>query len=78
MRFRLGKKVKIIPSKKISGAFNHGKVIGIELTPSAYYLGHRGEKEYLSRFTVPRYKVAYVDCVTKHGSVEWFNENELE
>jgi len=36
------------------------------------------EREYLQRFTVPRYKIAYIDCVTKRACTEWFSANELE
>lgn len=74
---RLGSKVTIYANQKIDGRYNTGKIIGIELTPDAYYLGHRGEKSYLSQFTVPKYKIAYVDCFTNRGCTEWHSEDDL-
>lgn len=74
MILRLGKRVTIYPSKKIDGRYNKGKIIGVELTKSAHYLGHFGETNYLAQFTVPSYKVAWVDCFTGKGETGWFYE----
>ena len=75
--FRMKQRVKIISRQKIAGWYNSGKIIGIEYVPDAYYLGYKTEKEYLARYTIPRYKVAYVDCITERGEYQWFAEKEL-
>jgi hypothetical protein len=71
-------KVKIIKHRKIDGRYNYGTIVGIEMIQDACYLGYRNEKEYVARFTVPRYKVAYVDCFTTRAQTEWFDKKELE
>ena len=76
-KFRMRQKVVIIPSRKTDGRYNQGTVVGIEFVQDGCYLGYNSEKEYLARYTVPRYKVAYVDCVTLQASTTWFCENEL-
>lgn len=75
---RFKQKVKILSSKKNDERYNYGRIVGIELIQDGYYLGYSSEKEYLSRFTVPKYKVAYIDCVTKSACTEWFLEKDLE
>jgi len=76
--FRMKQKVKIVSSQKADGKYNYGKVVGIEYTQDAHYLGYKTEKEFLARYTVPRYKVAFVDCFTERAEDGWFNEAELE
>jgi len=71
-------KVKILKDQKSDGRFNSGTIVGIEMTQDAYYLGYINEREYVARFTVPRYKVAYVDCFTNRAQTEWFDEKHLE
>lgn len=75
---RFKQKVKILSSLKTDGRYNYGKIVGIELLQDGYYLGYTSEKEYLARFTVPKYKVAYVDCATKNACTEWFLEKDIE
>lgn len=77
MALRMGKKVKIL-RQKTDGRFNFGKIVGVELMEDNMYLGYMNKREYLSRFTVPRYKVAYIDVVTERACTEWFNDNEVE
>lgn len=76
--FRLKSKVKILSSNKINGAFNYGVIVGVELMENAYYLTYKNEKEFVARHNTPIYRVAYIDCVTKRGCSEWFDEKELE
>ena len=78
MKFKMGQKVKILSSKKTSGLFNYGTIIGIEKEEDAYYLGYISEKEYLARFTTIKYKVAYVDCYTNKASCLWEYEKNLQ
>ena len=75
---RMKSKVKIISEQKTDGRHNYGTVIGVELIPDAHYLGFRNEKEYIARHNTPRYKVAYVDCVTKRACTGWYTEHEIE
>jgi len=77
-KFRFKQKVKIESSKKADGRFNFGHVVGIELIQDAFYLGYKNESEYLRRFSMARYKVAYIDCVTERACNEWFEEHELD
>lgn len=76
--FRMKQKVKIASQQKIDGRFNFGTIIGIEYEPDAYYLGYKSEREYVSRFTVPKYKVAYIDCYTNRANMEYFYDSDLE
>lgn len=78
MKFRMGQKVKIISSKKTDGRFNYGTIVGIEKEQDAFYLGYISEREYLSRFTVINYKIAYIDCVNERATFIWENEKNLE
>lgn len=71
-------KVKILNSQKTDGRFNFGRVVGIEMTQNGLFLGYTSEREFMSRFTIPRYKVAYVDCFTAKACAEWFDEAQLE
>lgn len=75
--YRMKSKVKIISRQKSDGRFNFGVIVGIELIQDAYYLGYKTEKEFVSKFIVPKYKVAYVDCFTNKAHSEWFAESEL-
>lgn len=75
---RMNKKVKILSGQKTDGRFNAGVIVGIELTEDNHYLGYRSASEFLKRFTNPRYKVAYIDCVTERACTEWFYERELQ
>lgn len=76
-KFRLGATVTILASEKSDGRFNKGKIIGIEATTDNLYLGYVSKKEFLSRFTVFRYKLAYIDCFTKRAGTDWFSEAEI-
>jgi len=75
--FRMKQNVIILSSKKMNGSYNIGKIIGIEYIESDYHLGYMNKSEYYNRFTVPKFKVAYIDCVTNRAGYEWFLENEL-
>jgi len=77
-KYRIGQRVKILEGQKTDGRFNKGKIVGLQFHQNAAYLGYRTEAEYLARFTVPEYKVAYVDCVTDRAHTEWFQEKDLE
>jgi len=77
LTYRMKQNLKILSSQKKDGRFNFGKVVGIELTEDAYYLGYKDKKEFLDRFTIAKYKLAYIDCFTKRACTEWFNEREL-
>lgn len=74
----MGKKVKILTSEKTDGRYNYGKIVGIELLEDRYYLGYIDEREFLNRFTMERYKVAYIDCVTNRANTEWVYVEDLE
>lgn len=76
-KFRFGSNVIIRSSQKSDGKFNVGKVVGIEANEDASYLGYTSKKEFLSRFKVFSYKVAFIDCITKRASSQWFPESEL-
>jgi hypothetical protein len=71
-------RVTILSSKKIDGRYNDGIVLGIEMVQYAYGIGYANKKEFYARFTVPRYKVVFIDCVTERAGQAWFNEDELE
>lgn len=76
MKFKIKNKVWILPSKKIDGRYNNGKIVGIELF--YYGLGFLTENQYLNDFESPRYKVAYVDVFTGRACAEWYLENDLQ
>jgi hypothetical protein len=40
--------------------------------------GYMNEKEWMSRFTTCKYKVAYIDCFTNRACTEWVYEKDLE
>ncbi len=73
----MGSTVTILSSEKTDGRFNSGKIIGVEAMADNLYLGYVSKKEFLSRFTVFRYKLAYIDCVTKRAGTDWFSEGEI-
>lgn len=75
MKFRMGGKVWILAGKKSDGRHNQGRIVGMEL--SYYGLGYICESQFLSDFGSPRYKVAYIDCVTNRACQEWFAEEDL-
>jgi hypothetical protein len=75
---RMNKKVTILTGKKIDGRVNKSIVVGIEMTEDKAYLGYLSPSEFFSRFTKPRYKVAYIDCVTDRACTEWYREDELK
>ena len=75
--FKIGSKVKILAGVKADGRCNYGRVVGVVMEQNGNYLGYRDEKEFLSRFTVPTYTVAYIDCVTERACVGEFSEKEL-
>lgn len=75
---RMKQKVRILTSQKTDGRYNTGVIIGIEYTEGYYYLGYNNLREYVTRHDVPRYKVAYVDCVTQRAQNEWYYQNQLE
>lgn len=77
MKFRMNQKVNILDGRKIDGRFNQGNIYGIEKIQNGSYLGYRSEKEFKNRFTRERYKVVYIDCVTKQACEEWFLDNQL-
>lgn len=76
--YRLGQRVKILTSEKTDGRFNCGKIVGIVMTQNGFYLGYMNEKEFLARFTIPEYVVAYIDCVTERACTDRFTHSQLE
>lgn len=76
MKFKMSGKVWILSSKKMDGRFNRGKIVGVEL--SYYGLGFISQEQFFRDFDHPRYKVAYVDCVTGRACSEWFLESDLQ
>lgn len=77
-QFKISKKVQILASRKRDGSYNYGVVVGIEGVPKNMYLGYDTVKRFFARFTEAyRYKVAYVDCITKKACVHWYNESQL-
>jgi hypothetical protein len=77
MPYRFNQKVIPIHHTKIDGTKQIGSVIGIEKLPDATYLRLYSLKQYLSKFTQYRYKVAYQDSFTKNFCSEWFLESDL-
>lgn len=78
MKFRMNQKVNILDGRKIDGRYNQGYVYGIEKIQNNCYLGYKDEKEFRSRFTREKYKVVYIDCVTKRACEEWFLDSQLD
>lgn len=76
MKFKIGQRVRILSSKKISGEYNCGVIIGVSKDSNAFF--YKDEKQFYKLFTIPVYKVAYVDVATKSGCAKWFNEQEIE
>ena len=76
MLFRLGSRVKIL-DKENNPRFNYGKVIGIDLRSDKSYFYQETEKNFIKRFNLPFYKIAYVDCNTAQVSCEWIAEKDL-
>lgn len=76
--FRLKQTVSIISEPKIDGRVNNGKIVGIELSENGLYLGYRSKEEFLARFTLERYKVAYIDCFTQRAHASWHYGSELQ
>lgn len=74
---RMKQKVTILSSLKNDGRRNNGVILGVELMPNGYYFGYKNRSEFLARYTIPRYKVAFIDCVTGRAGSEWFGESEL-
>ena len=77
MLFRLGSRVKIL-DKENNQRFNYGKVIGVDLRSDNSYFDQTTEKNFIKRFNLPFYKVAYVDCISAQVCCEWFAEKDLE
>jgi hypothetical protein len=75
---RMNSKATILIHKKVDGRLNKGVIVGIEMTEDRAYLGYLTPSEFFSRFTRPRYKVAYIDCVTNRACTDWFQEDELQ
>lgn len=75
-KFRMGKKLWILSSKKTTGEFNRGTVVGIDL--SYHGLGFINEAQFVRDHIHARYKVAYVDVFTKRAVTEWLHESDLQ
>lgn len=75
---RINKKVTILSGKKTDGRMNKGIIIGIDMQENGHFLGYSTPSEFFSRFTRPRYRVAYIDCVTNRACTEWFQAEEVE
>ena len=76
MNFKMGSKVYITSTQKADGRYNKGKIVGVELF--YYGLGYLTETQYLNDFEGPKYKVAYVDCVTNKACAQWYLESDLQ
>ena len=72
---RIGNSVWIIKSKKIDGRYNRGKVVGIEMSYNG--LGYLSETQFIKDHKISRYKVAYVDVVTKKACSEWLYHKDV-
>ena len=76
MNHKMGSMVWHVSGRKSDGRYNRAKIVGIEL--SYYGLGYLTERQYLNDFAHPRYKIAYVDCVTNKASSEWVMESDIQ
>ena len=76
MKFRMGSMVWDLSSRKADGRYNRAKIVGVEL--NYYGLGYMTERQYLNDFAHPRYKIAYVDCVTGRACNDWVVEVDLQ
>jgi hypothetical protein len=74
-QLNINKKVWILSSKKSDGRYNQGKVVGIENTNDNLYFVNK--THFYKGFLPRRYKVAYIDLVTKRGFSEWFSYNDV-
>ncbi len=77
MTYRMKQKVYIVGQPKTDGRVNEGIIVGIELSPDAWYLGYWTKQDFYSKFTSARYKVAYQDCFTEKFCQEWYSEKDL-
>lgn len=71
--FRIGQKVWF--GKKTDGRYNVGKVVSIDVA----YIGLYAitEKQFFDGLEATRFKVAYIDCVTKKACLEWLTKADL-
>ena len=74
-QLNINKKVWILSSKKSDGRYNQGKVVGIENTNDSLYFVNK--THFYKGFLPCRYKVAYIDLVTKRGLSEWFSCDDV-